>query len=303
MYDKSDPRIALAPTAPTAAKVATEFAGAEYARFYETDPQEAGVFGRTWYARGQNYIVAFSEANVGAVFTRENQADEYAIIVPDAETRIEIRAGNDTKTVDGYSIVFIPPGPSSVTVLSKGRIVRLLTPKAVDLAAKCSNAAAYATQHPNIPPFEPWPTPPDGFRIRSYSLDVKQEGGRFGRIFRCTKFMINYLDVRNGPRDVTKLSPHFHDDFEQCSLALDGAYIHDIRWPWTTNMNNWRDDDHEFCGAPSIAVIPPPAIHTSRAVGKGINQLVDIFSPPRMDFSAKPGWVINANDYPMPATK
>ena len=300
MYDTSDPRSALNAAAKTSVKPATEFAAAEYAKFYETAPQETDQNGRTWYARGQNYVIAYSETKPGARFARNDQPDEYVVLLPDPAVAADILAGADKRCVEGYSIAFVPPGKSSVVIPDGGRVIRMFATRSADLAAKCSNAASFADPHPNIPPFEAWPPPRRAGHIHAYSLNVKSEEGRFGRIFRCSTFMVNYLEPRKGPRDVTKLSPHHHDDFEQCSLALEGAYIHDIRWPWVPDMTKWRADDHEYCAAPSIAVIPPPAIHTSRAVGEGSNQLVDIFCPPRMDFSSKPGWDVNADDYPMP---
>jgi len=289
MYHSTDPRAALAATAVGTKPAATRFSGAEYAKFYQMRPAEDRDGARTWCARGQNFIIAYSEAGKDATLSRTDQPDEYVVLLPDPGAGAEIIWGSERIAVRGHSISFVPAGTSSVKLLGAAKVVRMMTTRSPDLARLCSNAESYAAAHPNLPAFEPWPEASGGPRIRTYSLDVAQEPGRFGRIFRCSTFMVNFLEPRNGPRDPTRMSPHHHDDFEQCSLALAGTFIHHLRWPWTTDMGEWRNDDHERCGSPSIAVIPPPAIHTSQAADPGINILVDIFCPPRVDFSAKPG--------------
>lgn len=296
MYEADDPRARLA-TAGGGAASSSAFGASTYARFYEEPPQEADEFQRTWYTRGQNFVVCYSEVEPGAQFERVDQPDEYVLLLHDPEMTATIEANGETRQIEGYSITMIPPGNSRVTATSGGRLVRLITTHSPDMVAKAPNNSAYAGPHPQIPALEAWPRPSDGWKIRSYSLDVPDQEGRFGKIFRCTTFMVNVFPPQ-GPRDVTKLSPHHHDDFEQCSLALEGFYMHHLRWPWTANQHEWREDEHERCASPSVCVIPPRVIHTSAPSDPGENVLVDIFSPPREDFSDMPGWVLNAEDYP-----
>ena len=80
MFDKNDPRASLAWATKQAA---SDFAGADYAKFYETPPQIKDGNGSTWIARGQNFIIAYSDAADGAVFARDGQIDEWVLLLPD----------------------------------------------------------------------------------------------------------------------------------------------------------------------------------------------------------------------------
>lgn len=300
MYSTADPRSKLSSASDGGQAVSPGgFGASHYALFGETPPQIEDGNGRTWLARGQNFVVAYTLAAPGGSFSRKGQIDEYVLLIEAPEPEAVVTAGGETVRVPGAHIAMIPPGDSEIVLPNGGEFVRLFTSDSADLAALASNAEGYAVRQPHIPPLERWPDPPGGFRIRSYSLDVPPEKGRFGRIWRCTTFMVNVFEPA-GPRDPSKLSPHHHNDFEQCSLAMGGTYVHHLRWPWTENMANWRDDEHAVCPAPSVAVIPPHSIHTSASIAPENNLLVDIFSPPRRDFSEMPGWVLNAADYPMP---
>lgn len=302
MYDPSDPRSALMSASKRKAPPALPAAAAEYGLFYSAPPTEEDANGKTWFARGQNFIVAYSELEPGAMFDRADQIDEFMLLLPYPETPVIATAGVQEERSDGYALFIMPPGTSRLVFPLGGRIVRLFSARSDDLAAKCANAASYAEPHPNIPPFSPWPDPVGGFRIRSYSLDVPKQEGRAGKIWRCTTMMVNMPGMRFGARDLARLSPHSHDDFEQGSLALSGTWTHHMRWPWTIDYHDWREDEHAVVESPSLTVIPPPVLHTS-AYGEGESQLVDIFSPPRLDFSGKPGWVLNADEYPMPPSQ
>lgn len=266
-------------------------------RFDETGPSEAADLFATWHGRGQNFVVAYTVAKDGAVLERGTQPDEHMLILMDPASAVTVTAGGETNAIKGHTLTILPPGPSKVTVEKGGIIVRLFTAQAADLLPLCLNKASYVNPDPHVGPWKPWPTPLDGFRIRSYSLDVPEKSGRFGRIWRSTNLIANVF-YPCGPRDLDKMTPHHHDDFQQGLLFLEGEAVNHLRWPWGSDLRLWREDEHVRCSAPSLIVIPPPSIHTSQMVGPR-NVFIDIFSPPRGDF-VENGWVLNDADYPLP---
>ena len=267
------------------------------ARLYETAPQIKASGADTWLTRGANFVVAVTRVKTGARLERAANPDEYIVFLPDAGARIEADA--EAIEAAGESVIIVPPGASSVTARHEGFVVRVFSKHARDLLDLAGNAATYAQGAPGVAPLTPWPDPPAGFRLRHYKVADYDKPDSNLRIFRSTNLMINVLKKRIEPRDVKKLSPHVHADFEQASLAIQGSYVHHMRWPWTPDMSTWREDQHVQMDSPSVLIVPPKVVHTSRNI-KTAGWLIDIFSPPRLDFSAKPGVVCNANEYPVP---
>ena len=277
---------------------------ATYARFYETPPQETGHGLRTWITRAANFVIALSEVEAGAKLVREDNADEYMVILAPG-CSATIMAGEETIDAVADSLTIVPPGPSTVTALSRGLIARIITTQATDLVAKAANRDTYADGAPEVAPIVAWPDPVGGFRLRHYPLAkyADPDGERIQpRLFRSTNMMVNLFVYYKTRRETDKLSPHWHEDFEQVSLKLAGNWVHHLRWPWTANLAEWHGDEHPEFNTPSAIVIPANVIHTSRDVGDGISSLYDIFAPPRLDFSMKPGFVLNEDEYPMPET-
>jgi mannose-6-phosphate isomerase-like protein (cupin superfamily) len=268
-------------------------------RAYEAPPQLAQAGSRTWITRGGNFVVATSAVEPGAVLSRSDQPDEYMVLL--GGVAATIKAGAETIEAAPESLTIVPPGPSEVVAKGAGHLVRVLSNRAADLLAQADNAATYADGAAEIAPLVPWPDPPGGFKLRNYKPFDYDKPDTNMRLFRCTNLMINVLTKRGAPRDVKKLSPHAHDDFEQASLLLEGDYIHHLRYPWVPDMSQWRPDEHLEIASPSVIVIPPKVVHTSRNIGDKRSWLIDIFAPPRLDFSRKPGLVLNADEYPMPA--
>ena len=277
---------------------------ASHARHYAEPPQATDADGsRHWITRAANFITAVSRAEAGAVFARNNP-DEYMLLLPPG-TEAVVEAGSERVETKGNSLIIVPPGQSRVTVKKAGLLARIFSNRAEDLAAKAVNARNYADGAPEVAPLKYWPDPAGGFKLRHYDLSKIESPDPHPlkmRVFRSTNLMVNIFMPWHTRRDEKKLSPHSHEDFEQISLSMEGAFVHHLRYPWSPDKTRWREDEHaRYDQSPSVLVIPARVLHTTQDIGEGTTWLVDVFGPPRMDFSSKEGFVINATDYPMPA--
>jgi len=266
----------------------------QYERPYDIHENGSG----SWLTRGANMVIAVTPVKGNVRLTRTAHPDEYMVLLDGVAGTIA--AGGATIQAGDDSLTIVPPGDSSLELSGEGYVVRVFSSNATDLLDAAGNAPTYAHGAPLVAPLKAWSAPQDGYRLRHYRLADHTVGGSNLRIFRTCNLMVNALTRRLVPRDIHKLTPHSHADFEQASLALHGDYVHHIRHPWVPDMDAWHDDVHAQMASPSVLVVPPTVVHTSRNISDGMCWLVDIFAPPRRDFSLRPGLVRNGNEYPMP---
>lgn len=273
--------------------------------FHDMKPQVEDDKSKTWITRGGNFAVCVSEVEPGAVLSRDDNPEEYMVILPPDGTTATIEAGGETIEAGADSLTIVPPGASKITATSKGTIARIFSKASEDVIAQAWNNDVYADGAPELAAPDLWPEPVGGYKLRHYPLAqyADPNGDRIQpRVFRSTNMLVNLFVHYKTRRDTTGLSPHWHDDFEQASLTLNGTWVHHMRYNWGSDMADWWPDDHSEMGTPSVIIIPARAIHTSQDVGEDgpESSLYDIFCPPRLDFSLKKGFVINEDEYPLP---
>jgi len=276
---------------------------AAYYDFDQVPPHETSEGAEHWYAPATNFVVCTSRLEAGARVVVTGHPDEHCLVLPTGAASVHVAVvgaehGAEDVEARENSLVVLPPGDSTITALESGFVHRVFS----RFSPVHAHAAAYAQPSASlaaVADLEAWPEPVGGFALRRYALsDFEHLEGK-QRIFRTTNMMIKLAPAKDERRDPATLSPHSHDDFEQASLVVHGRWVHHMRVPWGRDSSAWLDDEHRVVGSPSVTVIPPPAVHTSQSIGEHLNQLIDIFAPPRVDFSLA-GRVTNELDYPMP---
>lgn len=264
-------------------------------RHYKEAPQQQGEGIRSWITRGANFVVVTTEGAAGGTLSGIGKDEQFVYAL---EGGVTVSAGDASETLGVEDLAILPPGEWNIRFEHPGLVVQLMTADEA-LSAKAANAARYADGAGEVAKSAPWPAPVGGYRLRRYSTLEAYARGGLVHAFRTRRLMMVPYARFLEPRDETQLTPHSHADFEQGSIGLEGEWLHHLRVPWVPNRREWRPDVHMEVGSPSTLIIPAGVIHTSQGIAGDGMRLIDVFAPPRMDFSER-GWVDNAADYPMP---
>lgn len=263
--------------------------------YYREPAHSEGPLWRRWITRAANFAILYTQGAAGAALSERFVDEHFAYALAGG---VHVAAGGDLATLGEEDLAILPPGECVLHFDRPASVVQVVTAQESAVAA-APNAATYADGAPEVAAVVPWPEPVGGYRLRTYSTKAGYARGGLVHAYRTRRLMIVPYDRFLEPRDETQLTPHAHADFEQVSVALEGQWLHHLRVPWTPNRRHWRPDRTVDIGSPSVTVIPAGVIHTSQGVaGEGM-RLIDVFSPPRADFSQR-GLVDNAADYPMP---
>lgn len=267
----------------------------------------AGV--SSWVARSENLVVTYSEHSPGATSRIDNCRGEHSLVVPDSETVATVSAGGAKRRVPGRSISILPPGDVEITVDSGGRVFHIVSsvfnPHA---AAAAANADVYASADPYVAEYVPWPEPPGGFAPRVYPVPREpQAAGVPGWLVRCTTHMLLWTyghvgdRILTGPEELERAGPHSHEDFEQVDVTFSGDLRFYLRSPWTLRRADWQPDREWLLESPAFVAIPPRVVHVAEGADESrVTESLALYAPPRLDWSAKPGRVMNEAEYPMP---
>jgi hypothetical protein len=295
MYAPGDPRATS--TESSAKNLAAPYRDPQFFPLRDLPAVRVGG-AHLWTVRGRNFVVQYLRAEGAAVLQR-HQTDEMMMVLATETSAAEVSMAGESARFTGLTVANLPQGSVEMSFDAGTDAILLSTVEGSDVGDTALNADAYVTGDPRIPPFGYWPSSPDV--IRAYDVAAAPvDPERFGRIYTSSVGMVNVLNTE-GARDPQRLSPHVHDDFEQCSIQIAGDYVHHVRTPWTVRLEDWRPDHHQRLSSPAITIIPAGSVHTSQAVEEGAHQLLDVFCPPRRDWAEKPGWVLNQTDYPLPA--
>jgi len=263
--------------------------------YYSAPPQREGDGWKSWITRGANFAIVYTTGAAGAEITGEFADEHFAYTLGGG---IRIEGGGNAAELGVEDLAIVPPGQWRAVFAQDGALLQMIT-ATEELTALAPNQPTYADGAPEAAPIVPWPEPSGGYRLRIYSTLEGYARGGIVHAYRTRKLMMVPYARFLEPRDETQLSPHSHADFEQGSVALEGEWQHHLRVPWTSDKRAWKPDVTIEAGSPSTTIIPVGVIHTSQGVGGEGMRLIDVFAPPRVDFSQR-GWVDNADEYPMP---